>query len=133
MKYLLDTCVISDFIKGNRNTLIRLKQTPPSQIMISSITLMEIEYGLAYNKERAKKIEKPIHDIIRCTTTLPFTTGDAIQAAKARAYLRQRGNPIGYYDSLIAGAALNNNLILVSTNEKEFNRLTGLQVENWRE
>lgn len=132
MKYLLDTCVISDFVKGDNNTLLRFKQTPPAHIAISSITLMEIHYGLAYNKERAKKIVTIINDIIRCITILPFTAGDARQAANARAYLRQHGSPIGCYDILIAGAALNNSLVLVTANEKEFSRLAGLTLENWR-
>ncbi len=46
MRYLLDTCVVSDFVKGEPNTLKRLKAIAPSQIAISSITAMELRYGL---------------------------------------------------------------------------------------
>ena len=49
MNYLLDTCVISDFVKGEKNTLDRLKNIPPNEIAISSITVMEIQYGIALN------------------------------------------------------------------------------------
>jgi len=38
MRYLLDTCVISDFIKGEAGTTARLKQIPPADIAISAIT-----------------------------------------------------------------------------------------------
>ena len=48
MRYLLDTCIISDFIKGEVGTT-RLKQTPPSDIAVSAITVMELNYGLAIN------------------------------------------------------------------------------------
>ena len=132
MKYLLDTCVVSDFVKGEKNTLIRLKQTPPSHIAISSITLMEINYGLAINPDRAKKIEHVLNDFIHCVTVLAFAKEDANQAAKARAYLKSQGSPIGFYDVLIAGSAFHHGLVMVTANEKEFKRLPGLSVQNWR-
>ncbi|MEX0268567.1 PIN domain-containing protein [Leptolyngbyaceae cyanobacterium UHCC 1019] len=47
MRYLLDTCVISDFIKGEPGTQARLKQTSPADIAVSVITVMELRYGLA--------------------------------------------------------------------------------------
>jgi tRNA(fMet)-specific endonuclease VapC len=46
MGYLLDTCVVSDFVKGENNTLKRLKSSSPHEILISSITVMEVKYGL---------------------------------------------------------------------------------------
>ncbi|WP_277882653.1 hypothetical protein [Oscillatoria sp. FACHB-1406] len=42
MRYLLDTCVISDFIKQEPGTQTRLQQTPPTDIAVSSITVMEL-------------------------------------------------------------------------------------------
>jgi hypothetical protein len=55
MRYLLDTCVISDFIKGEAGTTARLRQTPPVDIAISAVTVMELRYGLALNPQRAQK------------------------------------------------------------------------------
>ncbi len=43
MGYLLDTCVISDFVKGEENTLKLLKSTTPTEIFISSLTVMEVK------------------------------------------------------------------------------------------
>jgi predicted nucleic acid-binding protein len=57
MRYLLDTCVISDFIKGEPGTQARLKQTPPIDFAVSVITEMELRYGLQLNPQRAPKIE----------------------------------------------------------------------------
>ena len=61
---LLLTCVISDFIKGEAGTLARLKQTPPDDIAVSAITVMELRYGLALNPQRAQKIEPAIASIL---------------------------------------------------------------------
>nr|WP_297085667.1 PIN domain-containing protein [Thermoleptolyngbya sp. C42_A2020_037] len=58
MQYLLDTCVIRDFIKGEPGTKVSLKQTPPVDIAVSAITVMELCYGLALNPQRAQKVER---------------------------------------------------------------------------
>lgn len=58
MKYLLDICVISDFVKGDVNTIENLQQTLPSQISISTVTLMELEYGLKLNPGKTAKVKK---------------------------------------------------------------------------
>lgn len=132
MKYLLDTCVVSDFIKGDTNTLHQVKSTAPLEIAISTITIMEIEYGLALNLKLAKKIKPMISDFLGAIHILDFTRNDANQVALARALLKQQGNPIGSYDILLAGTALNNKLIMVTSNIKEFSKIPSLKIENWR-
>ena len=132
MKYLLDTCCISDLVKGDSNTLHRLKNTSPSHVAISSVTAMELEYGLLHNPERAKKIRSLIQALISSMVVFPYTETDANHSAAIRALLRKSGTPIGNYDVLIAGTALSHELILVTSNEKEFRRISKLKIENWR-
>ncbi|MEH2214353.1 PIN domain-containing protein [Nostoc sp.] len=62
--YLLDTCVISDFVKGEKNTLKLLKSTTPTDIFISSLTVMEVKYGLAINPQCALKIQLLIEALL---------------------------------------------------------------------
>lgn len=133
MKYLLDTCTVSDFVKGQEGVLARIKATPPNLIAISSITRMEIEYGLMLNRERARKIAPVMAALLNAITTFAFDTTDAQAAAAARAALKTRGQPIGAYDILIAGCALARGLIVVTSNVGEFARVNGLVVENWRD
>jgi tRNA(fMet)-specific endonuclease VapC len=132
MRYLLDTCVISDFIKGEPGTIARLKQTPPADTAISAITVMELRYGLALNLQRTQKVEPAITSILSSVTILPFGTAEAEQAVQIRAALKSQGQPIGAYDVLIAATALQHNLIMVTANQREFERISGLQTENWR-
>ena len=132
MKYLLDTCVVSDFVKGDTHTLAHIKSHSPADIAISSITVFEIQYGLALNSKHAAKIKGLIQDLFSSIHILDFTSGDAEITAITRAQLKQQGRPIGAYDILIAGVAMNNNLILVSSNLKEFARLRNLKIVNWR-
>ncbi len=64
MRYLLDTCVISDFIKGEAGTTAKLKQTPPVDIAVSAVTVMELRYELALNPQRAQKVAPAISSFL---------------------------------------------------------------------
>ena len=132
MGYLLDTCVVSDFVKGETNTLKRLKSVSPSDIFVSSLTVMEIKYGLTINPQRAVKIQSLIQTFLSSVTILPFGEEEAEQTAKIRSILKAAGTPIGAYDVLIAATALTHNHIVVTSNVREFERIFGLQIENWR-
>ncbi len=133
MRYLLDTCVISDFIKGESNTLARIRQTPPSEIAVSSITVMELRYGLQLNPQRAQKVEPVISNFLTSVVLLPFDEVDAEQAGQIRSSLKTQGQPIGAYDVLIAATALRHQLVMVTANQREFERIPRLQLENWRQ
>jgi tRNA(fMet)-specific endonuclease VapC len=132
MRYLLDTCVLSDFVKEEPGTMQRLLRTPAREIAVSSLTVMELRYGFALNPERARKVEPAIVGILDSVAILPFETEDAECAAVIRAELRRRGQPIGAYDFLIAATALRHGLIMVTANQREFDRVSGLVTECWR-
>ena len=133
MLYLLDTCVISDFVKGEIGTKFRLKQTPPGDIAVSSITVMELYYGLILNPQRSEKVEPIITSVLSSVTILSFGPEEAEQTANIRAQLKSQGQPIGAYDVLIAATALQHNLTVITANQREFERISGLKIENWRQ
>jgi tRNA(fMet)-specific endonuclease VapC len=132
MKYLLNTCTVSDFIKGQPNVLARIKAISPTLIAVSTLTRMEVEYGLALNADRARNLAPVLQAFFSTISTLPFEVADALAAAAMRAALKTRGQPIGAYDVLIAGTALARGLVVVTSNVGEFQRIGGLQVEDWR-
>ena len=134
MKYLLDTCVLSDFVKGDVATMKRVKNSIPNELAISSITVMEIEYGiLRIPGKKAENIRKIAHEFIEVINVLPFNQEISVEAAVIRAELSRRGSLIGAYDVLIAATARYHDLIMVTANTKEFIKIDGLKVENWRE
>jgi tRNA(fMet)-specific endonuclease VapC len=132
MKYLLDTCCVSDFVKGDIKTHAKIKLSMPSDLALSSVTLLEIEYGLLLNTQRAKKIRKPLKDFTTYIPILSFDEETAIYAAKIRSHLKKHGTPIDSYDVLIAATAQQHQLTLVTSNEKEFKRVPEIALENWR-
>ena len=132
MRYLLDTCTVSDFVRGERGVMARIKATSPKLIVVSTLTRMEIDYGLALNRERARKLAPMLDAFFSVVSTVPFDEADAQAAAAIRAALKSKGQSIGAYDALIAGTGVARGLIVVTSNVGEFGRVSGLQVENWR-
>ncbi len=132
MKYLLDTCVISDFVKGEPGTVERLLALTPHDMAVSTVSIFEVVFGLALNRSRARQLRPKLKAFFSAVHTIDFGRAEAEEAAKVRAELRPRGASIGPYDVLLAGTARFQKLILVTANECEFARVSRLRWENWR-
>lgn len=131
MNYLLDTnsCI---YIMKQRppQVLTRFQQLKHAQIYLSAITAYELYYG-AEHSQAPKKSLAFLEKFLQPFPILDFTLNEAQQAAKIRQALNRQGTPIGPYDLQIAATALQHQLILVTNNVAEFNRVKGLKVENW--
>jgi tRNA(fMet)-specific endonuclease VapC len=132
MRFLLDTCVVSDFVQGHQRVLDRVRSSSPADLAASTITEMEVHYGLALNPRLARQIGPVLHSFFGALSVLPYDRDSATASASIRADLKRRGQPIGAYDILIAGAAIAHNLVLVTSNVREFKQVQGLALENWR-
>lgn len=132
MTWLLDTCVLSDFARGEPRVVGRLKAAAPASIAVSSITVMEVEFGLARSRPRRERLEAVMRALLGAVTVAPYEAPDARASASVRAALERAGRPIGAYDVLIAGMALARGLVLVTSNVREFRRVSGLRLEDWR-
>jgi tRNA(fMet)-specific endonuclease VapC len=128
--YILDTNTLIYFFKGIGNVSARLLQTPPRSIGIPAIVLFELEVGIAKSSS-PKKRRLQLQNLIATTNILPLGQEEVNFAAAVRVDLENRGKPIGPYDVLIAGTALANKGILVTHNTSEFERIEGLQLEDW--
>jgi tRNA(fMet)-specific endonuclease VapC len=133
MNYLLDTCVVSDFVRGERRTLVHIRTVSPEDIAVSVITQMEIDYGLRINARLSRQLRPTIDAFLETVHLLPYDSAAAQKTAQLRAELKTRGAPIGAYDALIAGAALAHGLVFVTSNLQEFERIEGLILEDWRQ
>lgn len=132
MKYLLDTNVLSDFARGERVVTARLRQEAPQQLAASAITEMEVEYGLARTPDLAPRVREAMRMLLNTISVLPFEREDARVAAQLRASLNSQGTPVGAYDLLLAACALRRGLKIVTHDAREFVRVGGLGVEDWR-
>jgi tRNA(fMet)-specific endonuclease VapC len=132
VKFLLDTNVLSDFARGEQSVMARLRREAPLQLAVSVITEMEVEYGLAGNPGLAPRVREAMRILLNTISVLPFEREDARVAAQLRSSLNTQGTPIGAYDLLLAACALRRGLKIVTHNAREFGRVGGLALEDWR-
>lgn len=111
--YLLDTCILIDFFRGNENAAQFLENldNPP---YISSLTIAELYAGVREGEERTM--------LDNLSQYLPVIPLDANIAVKGGLYRRQYGKShgVGIVDALLAASAESNNLTLVMHNLKHF-------------
>ncbi len=130
MHYLLDANVVISLLNDPASKLAkRARREKPADIAISAIVAHELFYG-AFKSQCATQNVALIDSLQ--LEVLEFDKEDARQAGEIRALLASRGTPIGPYDVLIAGQARSRNLILVTNNTDEFDRVPGLRLDDWQ-
>jgi tRNA(fMet)-specific endonuclease VapC len=127
---MLDTNIVIYTIKNRPEQARKAFNKHAGQICISAVTWGELVYGA----ERSAYPERNLADIEGLAARLevmPFDDRAGTHFGQVRAELYRIGKPIGPYDMMIAGHARALGLILVTNNMKEFERVTGLRLENW--
>jgi tRNA(fMet)-specific endonuclease VapC len=130
MSFLLDTNICIYALKQNRNVLDQLLSKGKEEIVVSVLTEAELRTGAAKSNSPSKTL-RLVESFLFALEIAEFTSDDAIAYALIRSRLERAGTPIGPLDTLIASQAVARNLTLVSNNEREFRRVSGLQIENW--
>jgi len=129
--YLLDTNICIYIIKKKPlDVLTILKTKSKTDIYISSITIAELEYGIA-KSQFPEKNKIALIEFLSIFNILPFDDTDAVEFGKIKADLEKKGTIIGPMDVLIAAQVKSKKLILVTNNIKEFERVQGIKIENW--
>ncbi len=129
--YLLDTNICISLMRNQYPKMTdKILSMDPSLLMISSITVFELEYGVAKSQQK-ERTQAQLAMFLSAFTILPFDAGDAIAAGRIRGELAKKGTPIGPYDLQIAAQGLSRKLTVVTHNIDEFSRVQDLQVEDW--
>lgn len=133
MTYMLDTNICIYAMKNKpEHVLQRLKKEINSGVCISAITLAELEHGMQHSSYPAKNEQALLRFLIPLTV-LPFGAAAASEYGAIRTHLQSKGTPIGPLDMLIAAHARAEDMVLVTNNVREFERVPKLEVENWAE
>lgn len=131
MNYLLDTNICIYIInKKPAAVLKRVQAKQPGQVAISTITVAELEYGVARSRYPQRN-RLALLEFLVPFAILDFDEQAAMEYGLIRSSLESKGRPVGPMDLLLAAQAKSHNLILVTNNEKEFARVDGLRIENW--
>ncbi len=133
MIYMLDTNICIYTIKKKPATVLeKFKNNLDKGLCISSITLAELEHGVA-KSAYVERNKTALMQFLSILTVLPFDDMAAVEYGDICATLQKRGTPIGTMDTLIAAHAKSEELILVTNNVSEFERVPNLTIENWAE
>jgi len=129
--YLLDSNICIYIINKHPGHVVAyIKRLQPHQIKLSAISLAELEYGVSKSVHREKNRTALIH-FASAFDIVEFDDRDAEVFGLIRAGLERNGQVIGPYDMQIAAQAIARDLVLVTNNIKEFNRIKDLKLENW--
>ncbi|MFT5467287.1 MAG: tRNA(fMet)-specific endonuclease VapC [Verrucomicrobiales bacterium] len=131
MKFLLDTNVCIDAMRGDFGVREKLMSLSPDDCSVSAITLFELETGARKSRNHERELGK-IRTLTNVLNLVSFDAAAAAEAANIRAVLESNGSPIGGFDTLLAGHAKALDFTFVTDNTKEFSRVPGLRIENWR-
>ncbi len=130
MLYLLDTNILIAMSKEKPGLAFRLQRYPAEAILLSTVVLAELEYGIA--KSSRQEHNRLVYDtLLRNFRVVGFDAEAARHYGPIRADLEKKGRLIGPYDMLIAAQAKTLNAVLVTDNTGEFARVEGIRLENW--
>ncbi len=131
IRYMLDTDICIEIIgETSPAILASLRRRKVGSVAISSITLAELQCGVAKSRDPDRN-RLALLSFVAPLEVLDFDDRAAGAYGPLRAKLERAGRPIGPLDTLIAAHALSAQLRLVTNNQREFSRVAGLHVENW--
>lgn len=130
LKFMLDTNIAIYVIKRKPKELLTVFNQHAGRMSISSITLAELLHGVEKSQQPERNLNQ-VEDFVSRLEVLDYGTGAAAHYGDIRAGLERRGTPIGVNDLHIAAHARSAGLTLVTNNEREFERIQGLRIDNW--
>jgi tRNA(fMet)-specific endonuclease VapC len=130
---MLDTNICIYAMKNKPEAVLqRFKENLRHGLCISAITLAELQHGVEKSANPEKNAAALIQ-FLSILTVLPFDDLAAVEYGEICADLQRKGAPIGTMDMLISAHARCEGLALVTNNVREFERVPGLEIENWAE
>jgi tRNA(fMet)-specific endonuclease VapC len=130
MRYLLDTNIVSDLVLNPKGKVAQqIRTVGEAHVCTSIIVAAELRYRAT--KKGSLRLTSQLDAVLGALEVLAFETPADSSYGLLRTRLEQAGRPIGGNDLLIAAQALALGYTIVTDNEKEFDRVEGLQVENW--
>lgn len=135
--YLLDTTVWIDLIRTNSPSIRRnLTTHQKSVIGLSIITVCELRYGLEKRAEKFPHLRAREQSLLAAMLApfqiFPIDHSTVDVYGSVRCALERSGRGIGALDTFIAAQALALGATLITSNGKEFSRVPGLRVQDWR-
>lgn len=128
--FMLDTNIVIYVIKERPISALKKFNQYNARVCVSMITVAEMYFGAENSQFVAKNIAQ-VEDFLSRVAILDYDVAAAREYGKIFAQLTKQGNVISENDMHIAGHARSLGLVLVTNNVGEFERIDGLNIENW--
>ncbi len=130
LRYMLDTNICVRVLKADvTSKLVGRFNRHAEQLCISSIVLAELHFGAENSQRVAENLIGIEQFVARLSAVLDFDAAAAADFGRIKVALRKA--PIGPLDTLIAAHARSRDLVVITGNLAEFERVPGLVVEDW--
>ena len=128
--YLLDTNIVSYFIRGNYPSVReRVVSAPADSLYVSAVTEAELQFWvLCYPASARTRVG--VTDFLLRVPSLPWDSAVASAYAATRDRLKRTGRTMSATDLMIAAHALTLGLTLV-THDQAFALVDGMSIEDW--
>lgn len=132
MKYLLDTNAFVEHLRNGPESKVTLRilSTQPNSVFLCTMVLAELLYGAIRSGKANEAANRKAISLLQ--QSFPSMKKAAQQYAIIRAILSTSGQLIGPNDIIIASIAMANDATLVTHNTSEFQRIPGLELEDWQ-
>jgi tRNA(fMet)-specific endonuclease VapC len=131
MSVLLDSDICIGIIREKLpKAIAKVRSMDVSEVFLCSVVKFELLFGV-------ECCDRPLEELAKVKSfssefkSLPFDDECAKEAASIRRHLESNGIKIGAYDTQIAAIAITHDLTLITNNNREFQRVPNLRVENW--
>ncbi len=129
-RYLLDTNIVSDLVRHPQGRIAQeIARVGEDAVCTSIIVAAELRLGAT--KRGSERLTAQLETILAALDVQGFEAPADVAYGRLRARLEAAGLPMGGNDILIAAQALSADLIVVTDNQREFERVADLRVENW--
>lgn len=129
-RFLLDTNIVSDLVRHPQGRVAaKIATIGETQVATSIIVAAELRYGAA--KKASPRLSAQLEAVLGALDVMALEAPVDTAYGDLRAALERAGKLIGPNDLLIAAQTLALEMTLVTDNEREFERVSGLKVENW--
>lgn len=127
MRFMLDTSVCIDYLRGNQRVREWLIGLPASSCVISMVAVTELEVGL-FLIGNPVKARRDLSALLRKCRPLDYDRAAAMESGRVVAALGIKNSPTGYRDAMIAGHAVSRKLTVVTRNPADFFKIPGVKV-----
>ena len=130
LAWMLDTNTLSDLIKNPQGSVARrLAGVDPDRVCTSIVVACELRFGA--QRKASPLLTSKVDDLLSALPVLALEAAVDHHYADIHLALEQAGTPIGSHDLFIAAHARSLGLVVVTHNLRKFQRVPGLQIEDW--